>query len=77
MISYWRLGYWSMHPDEFYRTRKVDWEKLTRLVRSQPEWRRWGLSPDDVHTLGQLYRLATSDLALAQRDFPDHRVAHI
>ena len=63
-----------MHPDEFYRARKADWEKLTRLLeRSQNGVE--GLSPEDVHTLGQLYRLATSDLALAQRDFPEHRVA--
>ena len=62
-----------MHPDEFYRSRKEDWEKLTRLLDRCQDGVA-GLSPEDVRTLGQLYRLATSDLALAQRDFPEHRV---
>lgn len=62
-----------MHADEFYRWRKADWEKLTGLLdRCQNGEGR--LSPDQVHELGQLYRQATSDLALAQRDFPENRV---
>ena len=32
------------------------------------------LTLDEVRTLASLYRSATSDLALAQRDFPQHRV---
>ena len=31
-------------------------------------------SSSDVEQLGQLYRIASSDLALAQRDFPKHAV---
>lgn len=62
-----------MHADEFYRTRKADWEALTRLLdRCQEGESR--LSPEDVHVLSQLYRQTTSDLALAQRDFPESRV---
>jgi uncharacterized membrane protein SpoIIM required for sporulation len=62
-----------MRADEFYQSRKADWETLTRLLdRSQ---RALGsLSPEDVQKMGQLYRAATSDLALAQRDFPRRQV---
>ena len=62
-----------MHPEEFYHSRKSDWEQLNRvLVASERNIKR--LSPQDVETLSQLYRAATSDLALAQRDFPRHQI---
>lgn len=62
-----------MHPEEFYQSRKADWEHLNRvLVASERNIK--GLSPQDVETLGSLYRAATSDLALAQRDFPRHKI---
>jgi uncharacterized membrane protein SpoIIM required for sporulation len=62
-----------MHPDELFRTRRAEWETLGYLLdRSQNELQR--LTADEVHQLGQLYRGATSDLALAQRDFPGHEV---
>lgn len=63
-----------MQVEAFYQSRKQDWEKLTYLLdRCQQGDGR--LSPEEVHLLGQLYRLATSDLALAQRDFPEQHVA--
>jgi uncharacterized membrane protein SpoIIM required for sporulation len=62
-----------MHVDEFYQSRKADWETLSQLLdRSQKAIQ--DLTPQDVQTLGRLYRAVTSDLALAQRDFPRHRV---
>ncbi len=62
-----------MHPEEFYQSRKADWEHLNRvLVASERNIK--GLSPQDVETLGRLYRAVTSDLALAQRDFPRHKI---
>jgi uncharacterized membrane protein SpoIIM required for sporulation len=62
-----------MHPEEFYQSRKADWEQLNRvLVASEKDIKR--LSPQDVETLGRLYRAVTSDLALAQRDFPRHQI---
>jgi uncharacterized membrane protein SpoIIM required for sporulation len=62
-----------MHPEEFYQSRKTDWEQLNRvLVASEKDIKR--LSPQDVETLGRLYRAVTSDLALAQRDFPRHQI---
>lgn len=46
---------------------------LTQLLdRSQGDMHQ--LSPEEINALGRLYRAATSDLALAQRDFPQHRV---
>ena len=62
-----------MHPEEFYQSRKADWEQLSQvLAASERDIRQ--LSPDDVQKLSRLYRAATSDLALAQRDFPRHTI---
>ncbi|MEM7113334.1 MAG: stage II sporulation protein M [Chloroflexota bacterium] len=62
-----------MNADQFYKTRQADWQKLSHLLKqSQSDIKQ--LSPAEVKELGQLYRAATSDLALAQRDFPQHRV---
>ena len=62
-----------MHPEEFYQSRKADWEELNRvLVASERDIKR--LSPEDVQRLSRLYRAATSDLALAQRYFPRHQI---
>lgn len=62
-----------MQPDEFVQSRQRDWEQLNQLLRkAEREIQR--LSPDEIDRLGRLYRATTSDLALAQRDFPRHRV---
>jgi len=61
----------SVEP--FYQSRQADWKALSQLLdRSRDGLRR--LSPEDVDALGRLYRAVTSDLALARRDFPGHRV---
>ncbi|HET9588443.1 MAG TPA: stage II sporulation protein M [Anaerolineales bacterium] len=58
-----------MRTDEFYQSRKNDWEALSHLLdQSQRDMR--GLSESQVRYLARLYRAATSDLALAKRDFP-------
>lgn len=62
-----------MHVDEFYQSRKSDWNVLSQLL-DKSEKQIQGLTPPDVQLLGRLYRAVTSDLALAQRDFPRHRV---
>lgn len=62
-----------MHVDEFYQSRKSDWNTLGQLLEKS-EKQIQGLTPTDVQLLGRLYRAVTSDLALAQRDFPRHRV---
>lgn len=62
-----------MTPQELYAARRAEWQALSSLLdRSQPGIKR--LSPDEINQLGRLYRAATSDLALAQRDFPEDRV---
>jgi uncharacterized membrane protein SpoIIM required for sporulation len=62
-----------MQPEEFYKSRKNEWERLDRILAASEQNIR-GLAPQDVQTLSQLYRAATSDLALAQRDFPRHQI---
>lgn len=62
-----------MHLEAFYQARKSDWEALAQLLkRSEAGFHT--LTPAEIERLGQLYRAATSDLALAQRDFASHRV---
>ena len=55
--------------DEFYQSRKGDWETLSRLL-DQSQTDMSGLSEGQVRDLARLYRATTSDLALAKRDFP-------
>ncbi len=58
-----------MNYDDFYQARRQDWESLSGLVETaQKNIHR--LSPPDAQRLASLYRAATSDLALAKRDFP-------
>src|SRR5688572_6814525 len=62
-----------MNVDEFYQSRKQEWELLSILVeRAQTDVHR--LSGADIQRLASLYRAASSDLALAKRDFPRHRI---
>jgi uncharacterized membrane protein SpoIIM required for sporulation len=62
-----------MRPEELYTTQKQNWTALDALIKHSQ--RQIGsLSPEDVQLLGRLYRQATSDLAMAQRDFPRHQV---
>ena len=62
-----------MHIDEFYQSRKGDWESLSHLLdESQMDFKR--LSEGQVRDISRLYRAATSDLALAKRDFPRNEI---
>jgi uncharacterized membrane protein SpoIIM required for sporulation len=62
-----------MNVDKFYQSRRKEWELLSHLLDSgQRDIQR--LSPKDVEMLASLYREASSDLALAKRDFPNHQV---
>jgi len=60
-----------MQVDEFVANRQTDWARLSTLL-DRGGLRR--LSAAELEELGILYRAATSDLALAQRDFDQHRV---
>lgn len=62
-----------MQAEQFVKSRQRDWEQLNHLLQ-QAERAIQRLSPEDIDRLGRLYRATTSDLALAQRDFPQHRV---
>ncbi len=64
-----------MTPDELVRSRKADWERLTSFADRARGSRLAGLAESELLELGRLYRSATSDLAIAQRDFPQHDVA--
>jgi uncharacterized membrane protein SpoIIM required for sporulation len=61
-----------MNLDEFLRQRSPTWQQLATLlkrVKRKPEQ----MTLDEIESLGRLYRLATADLALAQRDFPKQK----
>jgi uncharacterized membrane protein SpoIIM required for sporulation len=60
--------------DQFVMTRRPRWQQLESLI-SQARGRRGSrLSAAELEDLGRLYRQATSDLAIARRDFPRDRV---
>jgi uncharacterized membrane protein SpoIIM required for sporulation len=54
--------------DRFVEDRRARWSRLAALVRDA-RGRVERLGADEVLELGRLYRAATSDLALARRDF--------
>ncbi len=58
--------------DRFVEERAARWERLAALVR-RGRARVRELSADEVLELGRLYRAATSDLAIAQRDYAEDR----
>jgi uncharacterized membrane protein SpoIIM required for sporulation len=61
------------NPEQFHQARRHEWQQFADLLaRSQKNLQQ--LSPAEIKQLGQLYRAVTSDLALAQREFPYHRV---
>lgn len=62
-----------MNAEQFYESRRADWQTLTDLL-DKSEKHLKHLSPAEVADLSRLYRAAAADLALAQRDFPQHRV---
>jgi uncharacterized membrane protein SpoIIM required for sporulation len=63
-----------MLAEDFIAAKRPAWERLTRLLdRAQNGLAE--LSADELTELGRLYRQATSDLAMARRDFPRHRVS--
>jgi len=57
-----------LNLEQFYQSRSPDWEMLGTLLKSSERGLET-LSPEQVRRLGWLYRAATSDLALAHRDF--------
>jgi uncharacterized membrane protein SpoIIM required for sporulation len=64
-----------MLAEDFIAAKKPNWERLTKLLDKSQIGGLALLSADELNELGRLYRSATSDLAVARRDFPTHRVA--
>jgi uncharacterized membrane protein SpoIIM required for sporulation len=62
-----------MTPDEFVLKRHSAWRELESLL-GRADQRLSDLTETELAALGKLYRQATSDLALAQRDYPADRV---
>ncbi|MBU6424283.1 MAG: stage II sporulation protein M [Chloroflexi bacterium] len=59
--------------DRFIEDRRPRWARLAHLVEKARD-RASRLEADEILELGELYRVATSDLALAQRDHPHDAV---
>ena len=62
-----------MNLDHFLTQRRPSWQQLEMLLDKTKNNIR-SLTPAELDELGRLYRHATSDLALAQRDFPQQRI---
>jgi uncharacterized membrane protein SpoIIM required for sporulation len=61
--------------EDFIAAKKPSWERLTSLLDRSGLGGLASLSAEELAELGRLYRGVTSDLAVARRDFPNHRVA--
>jgi len=58
--------------DRFVDERAARWDRLATLVRRGRSGVR-AMPPEEVLELGRLYRAASSDLAIAQRDYAEDR----
>jgi uncharacterized membrane protein SpoIIM required for sporulation len=61
--------------EDFIVAKKPNWERLTAILDKSQVGGLAALSAEELNELGRLYRSATSDLAVARRDFAGHRVA--
>lgn len=60
--------------EQFIAAKKPGWERLTALLSRSQLSGLTALSAAELSEFGQLYRSATSDLAVARRDYPSHRI---
>ncbi|MCS6940162.1 MAG: stage II sporulation protein M [Roseiflexaceae bacterium] len=63
-----------MLVEDFINRKKPSWERLSAIVERSRRGGLASLEDEEITELGRLYRSATSDLAVARRDFPNHRV---
>lgn len=63
-----------MQAETFISRKRAAWERLSALLDRAGAGLA-ALSAEELHELGRLYRQATSDLAVARRDFPRHPVS--
>ena len=64
-----------MRVEEFIRGRQDTWHRLEELLARVSHGRKAGLRGREALAFGALYRQATADLALAQRDYAHADVA--
>jgi uncharacterized membrane protein SpoIIM required for sporulation len=64
-----------MLAEDFITIKRPNWERLTAILNKSQVGGLAALSAEELNELGRLYRSATSDLAVARRDFAGHRVA--
>lgn len=57
----------------FVERQQANWRRLEELTQ-RSRGRVESLTPAEIYELGRLYRITTSDLALAQRDYANQRV---
>lgn len=60
--------------DAFIATRKHKWDRLTSLLKTISDGHSQSLTAQEIEEFGVLYREASSDLAVARRDFPSSSV---
>ncbi len=63
-----------MVAEDFIAAKQPTWARLQELLSRVQKRRLQALSAAELTELGRLYRQVTSDLAVARRDFPGHRV---
>jgi hypothetical protein len=59
--------------EEFIQKKLPAWRRLEELLK-RAQRGLYTLSAEDLQDLGRLYRQATSDLAIVQRDYPHDEV---
>ncbi|HSH78158.1 MAG TPA: stage II sporulation protein M [Herpetosiphonaceae bacterium] len=63
-----------MVAEDFIASKRPAWEQLETLLGKIRRGRLHALEAGELYDLGRLYRQATSDLAVARRDWPNHRM---
>jgi uncharacterized membrane protein SpoIIM required for sporulation len=61
--------------ERFIAQRQERWERLQVLLKKAGQGQIERMSAEELFELGDLYRQATSDLAIVRRDFPGDRLA--
>jgi uncharacterized membrane protein SpoIIM required for sporulation len=63
-----------MFVDDWIQAHRANWQKLAALLDRVQAGNLRALSEAELAQVGDLYRLVTSDLAVARRDYPRHQV---
>jgi uncharacterized membrane protein SpoIIM required for sporulation len=63
-----------MRLEEFESSRRQRWEELAQATKIAASGRFRLMSVADIERMDSLYRMASSDLAIASRDFPDDNI---